>query len=89
MNMIALNNISLDRQTLDLATNLTGRNQQGQNGITQIDQSTHYKVDNDGLFEGATFVVREEADIDKITNAVRNTFTKESELIEIFNRGRG
>ena len=87
--MIALNNISVDRQTLDLAANLTGSNQQGQNGVTQIDQSTHYKVDNDGLFEGATFVVREEADIDKITNAVRTTFTKESELIEIFNRGRG
>lgn len=87
--MMALNSITMDRHTIDLANNIGRGTQSGQNETLTVDQSTHYNVNNDGLFEGATFTVREEADINKIVSVVRNTFTKESELNEIFNRGRG
>ena len=70
--MIALNNITMDRQTIDLASNLAGSKQTGQNEITQIDQSTNFTVENDGLFRGAVFEIREQADID----AIYNTFQK-------------
>ena len=50
--------------------------------------TTVNNVSNERMFEGATFTVREEADIPKIANAVKAVINKDLELGDIFNKGK-